>query len=206
MIDYESRCARYGHHKLSSVRAAVREDIVRFATYSPEYRPEITLKVSISIFLKPAILCMFCYRIAHYLHVRRWRRLGQFIHRFSLLVHKANIPPQSCIGPGCFLGHCSGLTFHGTAGRNLTLLSLAVCCPQPDCFGGSAAQGPRLGDAVSVGALSVILGSVNIGDNVKIAPNVQFGADCPSDKIVFSAKFRHYSRPQGAGKSVGAED
>jgi serine O-acetyltransferase len=197
VIDYESRCALYEHHKFSSIRAAIREDIVRFATFSPAYRPEISFKTSVSIFLQPAILCLFCYRIGHYLYVRRWMRLAHAVSRFNLIVHKANIPPQSCIGPGCFLGHCPGIVFHGTAGRNLTMLSLAVCCPKEDSFGGPAVQGSRLGDGVTLGGSSVVIGPVTIGDNAKVAPLTWLAVDCPRDAIAFSARLRHSLRPSG---------
>ncbi len=202
MTDHDSRCALYEHHKLSSIWAAIREDIVRFATFSPDYRPEISFKTRLSIFFKPAILCLLCYRIGHYLHVRRWRRLAHSVSRLNLVVHKANIPPESCIGPGCFLGHCPGTSFHGTAGRHLTMFSLAVCCPREDCFGGPAVQGPRLGDGVTVGGHAGVIGPITIGDNVKVAPMTWLDVDCPSDRIAASARLRHTLRPSAGAHSI----
>jgi serine O-acetyltransferase len=183
VTDRESRCILYKHHKVVSILSAVREDIVRFATFSPYYRPEINFKTQLSIFFKPAILCLLCYRIGHYLHVRRWRRLAHAVSRFNLLMHKANIPPQSCIGPGFFLGHCPASSFHGAAGRNLTMFSLAVCCPRDDSH-----EGPWLGDDVTIGGHAVVIGSITIGDNVKIAPLTRLDVDCPGDTLVASAR------------------
>jgi serine O-acetyltransferase len=194
MIDYEARCASHQHHKWAGVRAAIREDIFRFATFSPEYRPDLSFATRLSIFLKPSILCLFWYRTSHYLHLQRWKRLAGLVSKFNQTVHKANIPPQSCIGPGCFIGHCPGLTFHGSAGRNLTMLSLAICCPREDGFGGLATEGPRMGDNVLVGAHAVVIGPVNVGDEVKVATNTFLNIDCPSNRIACCAKIRHSVR------------
>jgi len=193
----DSRCRLYGHHRISSVRSALREDILRFATFSPAYRPELTFKTKVSIFFQPSILCLFLYRIAHCLYVSGWRRLGRLLSRFSLIVHKANIPAVSCVGPGCFLGHCAGVTFHGSAGNKLTLLSLAICCPEEDSFGGPVEKAPRLGDGVTIGAHAVVIGAVNVGDEVKVATNAWLNVDCPSNKLVCSTKIRQILRPAG---------
>ena len=194
MTGNEPRCALYEHHKFCSLRAAVREDILRFATFSPAYRPEIRFKTCLSIFLKPGMLCLFWYRIAHYLYVRGWKRLAYSVSNFNLIVHKANISPQSCIGPGCFWGHGPGTVFHGAAGRNLTMFSLAVCCPKEESFGGPANQGPRLGNGVTVGGNAVVIGPVTIGDNAIVAPLTRLHVDCPRDTLAFSARMRPRQR------------
>jgi len=204
MIDYESRCRSYHHHKFSAIKAGLRDDIVRFATFSPEYRPEVTFRTGVSIFFKPAILCLFLYRIAHYLYLCRWKRLARFVSALNLTLHKAYIPPQSCIGPGCFIGHPAGTTFLGTAGRGLTLLSLAICCPREDAFGAPASQAPRLGDNVLIGAHAVVIGPVNVGDDVKVATNTWLSVDCPPNRIACSAKIRQRVRPIGESEQQRA--
>jgi serine O-acetyltransferase len=186
----ESQCARYEHHKFASVNAAIREDMTRFVTFTPDYRPARTLKTWVSVFFQWKILCLFIYRIGHYLHVRRWKKLARFVARLNLFITKANIPSQSCIGPGCFLGHCVGTSFYGMAGRNLTIFSLAICCPREDSFGDPAVQFPRLGDSVTLGAHAVVLGAITIGDNVKFAPGTVITVDCPSNTVVASTRSR----------------
>ncbi len=208
MSDPASRCLLYQHHKLASVREGLREDIRRFATFSSEYRPELNWKTSLSIFFQPAIQCLLLYRISHYLYVRRWLTLARLLSRLNLSIHRANIPPQSCIGPGCFLGHCPGLTFHGTAGNRLTMLSLAICCPKEDSFGGPAEKGPCLGDGVTVGAHAVVIGPVNVGDNVTVATNTWLNIDCPPNRIACCAKIRQRVRSMNTGEaalSAGSE-
>lgn len=195
MIDRESRCRLYKHDSVASIREAINEDILRFAMFSPDYRPEMTLKTRISIFLKPGMLCLFCYRVGHFLYVRKWKRLAGCVANLNLFVHKANIPPQSCIGPACFLGHGPGATFHGTAGRNLTMFSMAICCPAEDSFGAAASRGPWLGDNVTIAAHGAVIGQVTVGDNVKIAPGARLGIDCPADTLAVSARVHFTQRP-----------
>jgi serine O-acetyltransferase len=191
MIDFESRCAHYEHKRFSSIHAGLRDDIQRFATFSDAYQPKLNFKTSVSIFLKPPLLCLFWYRLSHCLHVRGWKWLAHVVYRFNLILHKADISPQSCIGPGCFLGHCPGAIFHGMAGRGLTMLSLAVCCPEATTFGADRTRWPRLGDNVSLGANTVIMGPVTIGDNVRFTPKTCLSGDCPPNSIAFSARLRN---------------
>jgi serine O-acetyltransferase len=185
----ESRCAQFEHDKISSIVSAMRADVVRFATFSPAYRPEMNLKTSISILLQPTLLCILGYRVAHHLYVQRWRRTANFVSRLNLLLNKASISAQSCIGPGFFLGHCAGTTFHGTAGRNLTLFHQAVCCPN-EKFGGPASDGPQLGDGVTVGTHTALIGPIRVGDNVKVAPMTRLDKDCPPNKLALCARLR----------------
>ena len=189
----DARCLSFAHHRLSGIRAAVARDIRRYATFSPEYHPRLNLATSLSIFFKPSILCLACYRVSHYLHLHRWSRVARLLSTLNLLVHKAHIPPESCIGPGCFLGHCPGLTFQGRAGENLTLLSLAICCPAEQEFG-DARAGPRLGDGVMVGAHAVVIGNITVGDDVRVATNTWLSVDSPPHNLVYCERVRHIAR------------
>lgn len=200
IVESNDRCRRYDHGRISSLRQELREDILRFATFSPFYRPKMTLRTRLSIFLQPSIICIFCYRISHYLYVRRWRRLARSVSAFNMIVNKANIPPQSCIGPGFFLGHCAATTFVGTAGRNLTIFSLAICSPKADSLDLLPAGFPQLGDDVTLGAHSIVIGQVVAGNNVKIAPYTVLDTDCPDDRLAVSAKLRLRKR-QVIGRS-----
>jgi serine acetyltransferase len=196
------RCAGYGHAKLSGAFAGVSSDILRFATFSPEYQPQLDWRTKASIFLKPAVLCLFWHRLGHCLYLKGWRRLAAFVARMNLIVHKANLPSESCIGPGCFVGHAPGVSFAGSAGKNLTLFSLAVCCPKETSFGSVEGGGPQLGDAVTIGAHAAVIGSVKVGDNVQVATNAWLPVDCPSNSLAFCGKIRCQVR---AIKDVGSE-
>ena len=191
MIDFESRCAHYGHKRFSSILTGLREDILRFSTFSAAYQPKVNFKTGVSIFLKPSLLCLCWYRLAHCLYVRGWRRLANVVYRLNLTVHKADLPPQSCIGPGCFLGHCPGTFFHGMAD------AASRCCRSLYVVrtglppGADRTRWPRLGDDVSLGANTVIMGPVTIGNNVRFTPKTCLSSDCPPHSIAFSARLRN---------------
>lgn len=108
------------------------------------------------------------------------------IHRFTHILHRLHIPfiprllsqlgrfftgieihPGAKIGPGFFIDHGMGVVIGETAeiGENCTLY-------QGVTVGGTGTQRekrhPTLGDNVVVGAGAKILGSIRIGNNVKV--------------------------------------
>ncbi|MGH7669593.1 MAG: hypothetical protein ACRENQ_08855 [Gemmatimonadaceae bacterium] len=185
------RCARFRHDRLSAVWSALGDDILRFATFNPDYRPRMGLRKRLSILLQPPLLCLCFHRLAHYFWVRGWHRLARALSTFSHFIHKAHIAPDSCIGPGCFLGHTAGTTFIGSAGQGLTLFSLAVCCPSGERLGYAADDGPRLGDHVTLAGHSVVIGRISVGDGARLAPKSRLGIDCPDRMDVLSSRLRH---------------
>src|SRR5438105_8991370 len=170
MRESSSSCVAYRHHALSGVWRNMSEDILRYLTKSPEnLAGGDDFLHRLGAFLTPELMGLFLYRVSHCLWVNRCRRMAASVSRFNFMMHKVNITPQSCIGPGCRLSHPTGVTFHGRAGRDLTLFSLAVCCAKEPCLGGSVETGPYLGDRVTVGAHSVLIGPVKVGDDTKLA-------------------------------------
>jgi serine O-acetyltransferase len=201
MMALSAQCLAYGHHKLSGVRRCLSEDVVRYLTKSPEnLAGGDDFKHRLSAFLTPELLCLSLYRASHYLWAKRWRRLAILVSRFNFLMHKVSITPQSCIGPGCRMSHPAGVTFHGRAGRGLTLFSLAVCCSREDCWGGSIDAGPRLGDRVTIGAHAVLLGPIIVGDDAKIAFSVRLDRDSPAGVLVVCASLRQTRCHVAAGE------
>lgn len=184
-------CRSYDHHRLSGVRSNLSADIRRYLTMSPE---NIALGDSffrrLSAFLRPELQCLMLHRIAHYLWVNRWQRSGRIITRLNMLLHKTYLSPQSCIGPGCRLPHPPGVTFHGRAGRGLTLFSTGICCashPLPD---GPVELGPYLGDRVTIGGHAVVIGPVRIGHDCIVSFSVCLDRDAPAGVTVVSRSSR----------------
>lgn len=185
-----SPCIRAEHGSIRWWREAVRSDIHRFASFNPDYQPRMSLKTTLSILLQPSILCIAVHRFAHYLHVRGWRRMAGGLSNVVLVLFKANIPARSCIGLDCFLGHPAGTTFIGTAGRGLTLFSVAVCSPETGSPKADPSRMPHLGDGVTVGAHAGVVGPVRIGNDVQIATMTRVDEDCPDDALVYSRRLR----------------
>ena len=186
-----SNCVIQGHDKFVTIWRSFEEDVQRYLTKSPENQAAgDTLKSRLGAFLTPNLQALLIYRASHYLGTNGWRRLALLLSLFNLLLDKVSIPPQSCIGPGCFLPHPAGVTFCGTAGRGLTLYSLSVCCPVEGPVGNPVEFGPRLGDRVTVGAHAVLLGPITVGNDTKVAFGLRLDRDAPQGVLVISTVLR----------------
>jgi len=197
MTDSRSPCREYRHHAISGAWRNVSEDIFRYLTKSPEnLAGGDDLLHRVSAFFTPELMGLFLYRVSHCLWVNRCRRMAVSVSRFNYMMHKVNITPQSCIGPGCRLSHPTGVTFHGRAGRELTLFSLAVCCATEPRFGAPVETGPLLGDRVTIGAHAVLIGPVTVGDDTRLALGAWVNRDTPARVIVVSNAFYRRPRPR----------
>jgi serine O-acetyltransferase len=189
-------CREFRHHAIRGVWGNVSEDILRYLTKSEEnLAGGDDLLHRVSAFATPELMCLFLYRFSHYLWVNTYRRMAVAVSRFNYLVHKVNITPQSCIGPGCRLSHPPGVTFHGRAGRGLTLFSLAVCCAEGPRFDGPVETGPRIGDRVIIGAHAVLIGPVSVGDDTRLSLGAWVNCDTPPGVNVISNAFYRKPRP-----------
>lgn len=169
---------------------AFREDLLRYLNQSPEHRAAgDTLKSRISAILSPQIQTVVLYRLSHWFWSKGWRQTATALATLNALIFKVIISPAASIGPGLFLPHPPGITFCGSAGRGLTMYSMAVCCPSFD-DGWSAQKGPRLGDTIRVGAHAVVHGPIQVGDRARIGFWVVLDRDAPPDALVVSKAMR----------------
>lgn len=93
---------------------------------------------------------------------------------FTMMSH-TNIRPDAQIGPGLLIPYV-GLRVHGSTriGANCTIHQ--VCTIEA----GPRAGGATIGDHVTIGCHSSIIGAVTIGDGAVIAPNSLVIADVPA--------------------------
>lgn len=119
------------------------------------------------IFLYAGFHAVLIHRITHILHrlhIPFFPRLFSQLARFFTGIE---IHPGARIGPGIFIDHGMGVVIGETSeiGENVTLY-------QGVTLGGTGAERgkrhPTLGSNIVVGAGAKILGSIRIGDNVKI--------------------------------------
>lgn len=157
-------------------------DIERVRTFSPNYRPERGLKTSISLALTANISCLIFYRVSHLLYVRGWKRVAKIVSCLNFLIHKVNLLPDSCVGPGCFLPHPAGVTFHGVAGHGLTVFSCALVLSDYS----SGTRAPTLGNNITLGGHAVLMGPIIFGDQIKVGLAAIVERDCPSNMIIVS--------------------
>lgn len=93
-----------------------------------------------------------------------------------------DISSEAVIGPGLMIAH-KGFVIVGTAtlGKNITLCSGAVIGNE---WRGKRKGCPIIGNNVYVGPNATIVGKINIGDDVLVAPNAFVNFDVPSHSIV----------------------
>ncbi len=177
-------CSDGRHSQFGAIGSSISQDILRYLNKSPENQAAgDNLKSRLGALLTPQLLCLVFYRVAHFLWVKGWPRMAWVTAYVNAYIHKVNLPPQSCIGPGCFLPHPVGVTFWGSAGCGLTLYSLATCCPSGPLWRATGTA-PMLGDRVLVGGHAVVLGAVRVGDDTKIAYSVALREDAPPGVLV----------------------
>lgn len=137
--------------------------------------------------LKNMIILLFSHQIRY---MRIWRRNKEkpsIFKRFSLYRYSRKyaleISPRANIGRGLYLGHPYGITVAGGVrlGDNCNL--------HKGCTIGRENRGdregvPTIGNSVSVGINSTIVGRITIGDDVMIAPNSYVNFDVPSHSVV----------------------
>lgn len=109
------------------------------------------------------------------------------INRISLyilsFIYGFQIPYNTDIGEGLYIGHFGRIIVNCNAelGKNINL-SPGVTIGMTNR--GSKKGVPKIGNGVWIGTNSIIVGNVNIGNDVMIAPNSFVNFDVPSHSIV----------------------
>lgn len=125
------------------------------------------------------------YELRYLYHIRKEKRTGIFYKLLSLrYARKYGLEVLSPnIGEGLYLGHAHNINVHPDAvlGKNCNL--------NKGCTIGRENRGvrngaPVLGDCVWVGSNAMVVGSIEIGSDVLIAPNAYVNFDVPSHSIV----------------------
>ena len=100
------------------------------------------------------------------------------------------ISSQCKIGEGFYMGHQWGITINQEAilGKNINIHK-GVTIGQENR--GVRRGTPILGNMIWIGVNSTIVGKINVGDDVLIAPNSFVNFDVPSHSIVIGNKIIH---------------
>lgn len=118
----------------------------------------------------PGFHAILIHRLSHYLWNLGFKWLGRFISHFSRWITGIEIHPAAKIGKRFFIDHGMGVVIGETAliGDDCTLYHGVT-------LGGiswkKGKRHPTLANGVIVGAGAKILGSINIGENVRIGSN-----------------------------------
>jgi len=135
----------------------------------------------------PGFRYVFWMRVAGFLHRNRplivLYTLSNWLHSRLTVKYGINIPHNTRVGPGLFIGHWGGIVVNEDAsiGRNCNL-SHGVTIGQKNR--GKFKGCPRIGDSVYIGPGAAIIGSVSVGSNAAIGANTVVVADIPDNAVV----------------------
>lgn len=131
----------------------------------------------------PGYLCVFLYRISHYLHTGGHKLLARAFWQINSLLTGSDLPPAISIGPGLLVPVPSGVAVACRAGRNLTILMCSGLGSEIGRFDdiGAGPGLPLIGDDVTLEPHSGVLGPVRIGDRVVLKAGAVVSFDVPSD-------------------------
>lgn len=107
-----------------------------------------------------------------------------FLRRYSIK-YGIQIPRTTTIGKGLYIGHYGNIIINPKTiiGKNCNI-NQGVTIGQSNR--GKKVGSPQIGDSVWIGANTVIVGNVKIGNNVLITPNCYINTDIPNDVIVIN--------------------
>jgi len=121
------------------------------------------------------------YYLSHKLHIANYNKLAALIKRINQSIFKVNIYPQVKIGEGLQLPHGGfGVVMHHdtTVGKDAIIFHGVTI----------GNGGARIGDRVYIGTGAVIIGKVNIGNDVVIGANAVVTFDIPDKGLVVAPK------------------
>lgn len=134
----------------------------------------------------PSIKYMIAFRKAQF-HRKQHNKIRHLYYEFRLRMltdkYLIQIPTNTKIGKGLYIGHVGSVIVNGDAilGNNVNL-SVGITIGQTNR--GFKKGSPVIGDNVWIGTNAVIVGKVNIGSNVLIAPNAYVNFDVPDNSII----------------------
>lgn len=151
-----------------------------------------TGKVSKTLFLRnitfnPGFKYSFWMRVCAYLNSHSLSRYTVFYFAAFMLAryrykYGIEIPFTLRIGPGLLIVHCGGIVVGAEAIGNNVSISQGVTIGST--YRGKRQGCPIIGDNVYIGPGAVLIGKINVGNNVAIGANCVVTTDIPDNAVV----------------------
>ena len=171
------------HRCLAATLEDWRADIRHYLAEENRYDPRpASFARKLSAAMTNPLTALLIQRLAHWLDCNGWRRFARLLTGVNLLAWKLTMPPETCLGGGVLLPHLAGIVVEGRLGAQVTLYANTVCSG----WGAQPGTGPMIGDGVTVGGHSGVIGPVTLGRDVHLSPKVQFAGDAPEGTQLFS--------------------
>ena len=141
-------------------------------------------RTRLEIFLTyPGVQAIMIHRISYWLWSRGWRFFPRFLSYLSRLISNVDIHPGAKIGERFFIDHGACVVIGETSiiGDDVTVYHGVT-------LGGSSwkkgRRHPFIGNGVMIGAGAKIIGSIQVGDQVRVGANSVVVNDVPSQCTV----------------------
>ncbi len=135
------------------------------------------------VLMYQGLWALWFHNVAHFLYNLKIPVIPRFISQVSRLSTLIEIHPGAKIGKRCFIDHGVGVVIGETAvvGDDVTIY-------QGVTLGGTGAEKgkrhPTIGNGVVIGAESIILGNIHIGDNARIGAGAVVTKSVPAKSTV----------------------
>jgi len=137
----------------------------------------------------PGLHAVWMYRVAHFLWQRNWTLCARMISHFARFLTNIEIHPGAVIGRRFFIDHGAGvvigetseigddvLMYHGVSLGGVTLQKKK--------------RHPTIGNNVMIGAGTIVLGPINIGDGARIGAASLVIKDVPECAVAIGVPAR----------------
>jgi serine O-acetyltransferase len=156
----------------------IREDIQSVLDRDPAATTTLSVLVNY-----PGLHAVWAHRVNHWLWQRDFRLLARFLSQLSRHFTGIEIHPGATIGRRLFIDHGMGVVVGETAiiGDDVTLYHSVT-------LGGTSLQKkkrhPTLGNGVTIGNTSSVLGDIVVGDNSRVGAGSVVLRDVPPNSTV----------------------
>jgi serine O-acetyltransferase len=157
---------------------ALKEDIKTVFTKDPAVKNTLE-----AILCYPGLHSIWLHRIAHWFYKKKMHMIARIISHINRHFTAIEIHPGAKIGKRFFIDHGMGVVIGET-----TEIGDDVLMYQGVVLGGTSwekkKRHPTLGNNVVIGAGAILLGSINIGENARIAAGSVVITDVPPNATV----------------------
>ena len=141
--------------------------------------------------LSPRFAPMLLHRIAYALQTNRLGFLAKFFSLTNFMVFGIEIATRCPIGGGLFFPHTQGTVIGAwRIGKNATIYQGVTLGAKELDFAYSIESRPIIGDDVTIGSGSKVLGGISVGNHVRIGANAVITKALTDHSLALSAALR----------------